>query len=63
MENKFEKVMSQRTDEELIKIMTLEIDDYEPIAIEAAEKEIIKRESAISLAKSVLSENSGSFVY
>jgi len=43
MEDKFEKVMSLRTDEELIKIVTLEKDDYNPIAIETAEREILKR--------------------
>jgi len=43
MKNKFEIVMSERTDEELIKIVTTERDDYQPIAIEIAEKEIEKR--------------------
>lgn len=36
MENEFLKVMSQRTDEELIKIITVDIRKYNPIAIEAA---------------------------
>jgi uncharacterized RDD family membrane protein YckC len=43
MENEFKEVMSQRTDEELIKIVTVERDGYNPIAIEAAESEIEKR--------------------
>ncbi len=43
MENKFEKAMSERTDEELIKIVTVERVDYQPIAVEIAEKEIEKR--------------------
>ena len=43
MENEFKEVMSQRTDEELIKIVTVERDRYNPIAIEAAESEIEKR--------------------
>ncbi|MBP2831563.1 RDD family protein [Aquimarina sp. U1-2] len=43
MENKFLEVMSQRTDEELIKILTVERRKYNPLAIEAAELEIEKR--------------------
>ena len=43
MENKFNEIMSQRTDEELIKIVTVERERYNPITIEAAETEIKKR--------------------
>src|SRR5690554_731973 len=43
MENEFAKVMSERTDEELIKIVTAERDKYNPTAIEAAELEADKR--------------------
>jgi len=43
MENEFKQVMSERTDEELIKIITAERDSYNPFAIEAAESEIEKR--------------------
>lgn len=43
MENEFTKVMSERTDEQLIKIVTAEREKYNPIAIEAAEFEIGKR--------------------
>jgi len=43
MENKFNEVMSQRTDDELIKIITVERERYNPIEIEAAESEIKKR--------------------
>ena len=43
MENKFKQVMSERTDEELIKIVTVERGRYEPLAVEAAEAEIEKR--------------------
>lgn len=43
MKNEFKEVMSQRTDEELIKIVTVERDGYNPIAIEAADSEIEKR--------------------
>lgn len=43
MENEFAKVMSERTDEELIKIVTVERGKYNPIALEAADSEIEKR--------------------
>ncbi|MDO7174239.1 RDD family protein [Mariniflexile sp. AS56] len=43
MENEFTKVMSERTDEDLIKIVTVERERYNPTAIEAADAEIEKR--------------------
>ena len=43
MENEFAKVMSERTDEELIKIVTVERTSYNPTAIEAADAEVEKR--------------------
>ncbi|SEL08315.1 Uncharacterized membrane protein YckC, RDD family [Aquimarina amphilecti] len=43
MENEFLEVMSQQTDEQLIKILTVEREKYNPLAIEAAESEIKKR--------------------
>ncbi len=43
MENEFAKVMSERTDEELIKIVTVERDKYNSIALEAADSEVDKR--------------------
>ena len=43
MENEFTKVMSERTDEELISIVTVERDKYNPVAIEAADAEVEKR--------------------
>jgi hypothetical protein len=43
MENEFAKVMSERTDEELIKIVTVERTSYNPTAIEAADAEVKKR--------------------
>jgi len=39
----FKDVMSKRTDEELIKIVTVDKDGYQPLAIEAAETEIKNR--------------------
>ncbi|KAA1241008.1 RDD family protein [Aquimarina sp. RZ0] len=43
MEKNFLEVMSQRTDEELIKILTVDREKYNLIAIEAAELEVKKR--------------------
>ena len=43
MENEFAKVMSERTDEELVKIVTVERGSYNPTAIEAADAEVEKR--------------------
>lgn len=40
MENNFSKVMSNKTDEELIKIVTVSRSKYQELAIVAAEKEI-----------------------
>src|SRR5262245_31964092 len=43
MENDFTTIMSQRTDEELIRIVTIDRDGYQPQALLAAEAEISKR--------------------
>ncbi len=43
MENSFTDIMSKRTDEELINVVTVDRDGYQPTVIEAAEKEIEKR--------------------
>jgi hypothetical protein len=43
MTNEFTEIMSKRSDEELIEILSLFKDDYQPDAIEAAEKELAKR--------------------
>jgi len=40
--------MSERTDEELIKIATVEREDYQPLAIEIAEREIQNRKLSIN---------------
>ena len=44
MENEFKQVMSERSDKDLIKIITIDRGTYQPIAIEAAESEIKYRE-------------------
>jgi RDD family len=43
MNTDFKDVMSKRTDEELIKIVTVGRNDYQPLAVEAAEQEIKNR--------------------
>jgi hypothetical protein len=43
MNTDFKDVMSKRTDEDLIKIVTVDRDGYQPLAIEAAEQEIKNR--------------------
>ena len=43
MNSDFKDVMSKRTDEELIKIVTVDRDKYQPLAIESAEEEIKNR--------------------
>jgi len=43
MENQFTNVMSQRTDAELLKIVNEHRKDYQPDAVEAAEKELRNR--------------------
>lgn len=43
MENEYAKVMSERSDAELIKIVTAERDKYNPTALEAAEAEVGNR--------------------
>ncbi|MFD1605064.1 RDD family protein [Flavobacterium artemisiae] len=48
MENNFTDVMSRKTDNELIKIVTIDIKKYQNAALEAAEKEISSRNLDIS---------------
>ena len=43
MNSDFKDVMSKRTDEELIKIVTVDRNKYQPLAIESAEEEIKNR--------------------
>ena len=43
MNTNFKDAMSKRTDEELIKIVTIDRNKYQPLAIEAAEQEIKNR--------------------
>ena len=57
MKNQFAKVMSERTDEDLIKIVTSERESYEPNAIEAADAEIEKRNIDISEFEKIREES------
>lgn len=43
MTSKFEDVMAQRTDADLLKIVSAPLDDYQPEAVEAAKQELAKR--------------------
>ncbi|MFV5698085.1 RDD family protein [Flavobacterium sp. ZT3R17] len=43
MDTDFKDVMLKRTDDELIKIVTVDKNKYQPLAVEAAEEEIKKR--------------------
>jgi uncharacterized RDD family membrane protein YckC len=43
MENEFIKVMSERSDGDLVKIVTVDRDKYQPLAVATAEAEIEKR--------------------
>ena len=44
MNSKFENVMAQRTDSDLMEIVTITRDEYQPEALAAAEAELKKRE-------------------
>jgi hypothetical protein len=52
MAQNFEDIMSQETDEDLFKIVTGPANDYQPAALEAAQKEFAKR----NLSEEQLSE-------
>ncbi|MBK0384256.1 RDD family protein [Pedobacter sp. SD-b] len=56
MENQFSKVMSKLTDKELIDILTIKRKDYQPLAIEAAEKEIAERKIDVVNFEEIKSE-------
>lgn len=54
MKNEFNQIMSQHTDEKLIKIVTVEREKYQPIAVEAAESEIERRSIDIKLFEEII---------
>jgi uncharacterized RDD family membrane protein YckC len=59
MKQEFTEVISKRTDEELIEIVKLKRGDYQPEAVEAAEKELNSRQinlDQIELVKQELTE-------
>jgi uncharacterized RDD family membrane protein YckC len=53
MDKNFTEIMSKRTNEELIKIVRVDRDSYQPTAIEAAEREIQKRNIEVSKIEEV----------
>lgn len=53
MEMDFTSVMSKRTDEDLIKIVTVQRSDYQPEAVAAAEKEIRLRNISLTDIESI----------
>ena len=56
MSTDFKDVMSKRTDEELIKIVTVDRNGYQPLAVAAAEEEIKNRNIDIEKVEQVESE-------
>jgi hypothetical protein len=56
MNTDFKNVMSKRTDEELIKIVTVDRNKYQPLAIETAEEEIKNRNIDTSKIEEVKAE-------
>lgn len=48
MENKFKDVMFQKSDEQLIKIVSVDSKDYDPLAVEAAQQELNDRNISAS---------------
>lgn len=61
MNSDFKSVMSKRTDDELIKIVTVNRDGYQPLAVEAAEEEIKKRNINPTQIENIKSELSTKF--
>jgi hypothetical protein len=59
MTNEFSEIMAKRSDHELIEILSINKDDYQPDAIEAAEREFAKRNlsvETVELAKQEIEE-------
>jgi hypothetical protein len=52
MENKFVGIMEQRTDSELMEILTKDRDEYQPEALKAAEAELEKRKLTVDQIES-----------
>jgi hypothetical protein len=57
MENNFSEVMEQRTDAELLKIVNEQRNDYQSQAVEAAEKELAKRNLRADQVEEAQKEN------
>jgi hypothetical protein len=57
MENKFTSSMVQLSDSELLKVVTIARNDYQPEAIEAAEIELKNRNLSVQKTEEVIKEN------
>jgi len=57
MENKFTSSMIQLSDSELLKVVTIARNDYQPEAIEAAEIELKNRNLSVQKTEEVIKEN------
>ena len=53
MENRFAAIMAKRTDEELIRVVTVERGDYQAEAVEAAEAEMAKRNIDVTVVEQI----------
>jgi len=56
MNNNFKEVMAQKSDEELIKILTIHKHDYQPEAVECAEAELKKRDLSLDSIHTIKEE-------
>lgn len=57
MENKFTSLMVQLSDSELLKVVTIARNDYQPEAIEAAEIELKNRNMSVQQTEEIEREN------
>lgn len=57
MENKFSEAMANRSDAELLKIVNEQRHDYQPEAVEAAEKELANRNLSVEQIEKANKEN------
>ena len=53
MASNFEEIMSKQTDEEIIRILTKNADDYQPAALQVARKEFEKRNLSADIVENI----------
>ncbi|MDR2148670.1 MAG: RDD family protein [Tannerella sp.] len=56
MDTDFRDAMSKRTDEELVKIVTVDRNDYQPLAVAAAEEEVKRRNLDLTSVEQIKNE-------